>query len=356
MKLMLLNIEDLTISLRSFSPSHRPSLPLVQGLSFSLQQGQAMGLVGESGSGKSLTLLSIMGLLPPHFSVTAKKMDFHHHSLLQLKEKEWSKLRGKKLGLIFQNPLGRLNPTRNLHQHFDDLFRLNENYLTSSSLEMAKNYLQQVGISDPAQRLKQYPHQLSGGQAQRVMIALALVGHPQLLLADEPTTALDVTIQAQIMSLLKNLLQKEQRSLILVGHNLAVIRHMVSHLLVMYAGELVESGPIEDILHRPLHPYTKGLLQSHPETISSTPSHKKRLHSIPGQMMSPTNKPKGCAFAPRCERVQKKCFDERPFLHHSPTPSPLQFSPHSSHKHACFFPLEYTPSSIPPSPTSGSHS
>jgi oligopeptide/dipeptide ABC transporter ATP-binding protein len=321
---MLLTVDDLHIYLRSHSK--RP-IEAVRGLSFTIKKGQSVGLVGESGCGKSLTLMSLLGLLPSSFEVKAKRLLLEEQSLHQLTEHQWRKVRGLKIGMIFQNPSGRLNPSRTLFHHFREI--LPQGLSSSDYREQTQQLLTKVGLSDTPHRLNQYPHQLSGGQSQRVMIALALARNPQLLLADEPTTALDVTIQAQIMSLLNDLQKEEQRSLLLVGHNLALIRHMVSHVLVMYAGEIVESGPTEEVLSSPQHPYTQGLLLSHPQR---TDREFKRLNPIPGQVPSFFERQSGCQFAPRCSYPQTRCQTERPYLFTPPTPDDSQRS-------ACFFPL-----------------
>lgn len=270
-----------------------------------------MGLVGESGCGKSVTSLSIMRLL--NFTsgkVTKGEVIFDGKDLQKLSEKEMREIRGGKMSMIFQEPMSSLNPAMRIDKQMIEGIRLHTNLSKQEARERAAKILQQVGIPDPERVLKNYPHQLSGGMSQRVMIAMAMSCNPQLLIADEPTTALDVTIQAQILELMKKIQKEEGMSILLITHDLGVVAEMCTRVIVMYAGEIVEEAPVEVLFNNPTHPYTEGLIASVPKLGSGV----KVLPSIPGSVPDLSMLPKGCRFAPRCKYATERCHNEEPDL------------------------------------------
>ena len=294
-----------------FFSSKKSSVTAINEISFHIDKGEILGLVGESGCGKSVTSLSIMRLL--NFTsgkVTKGEVIFEGQDLQQLPEKEMRTIRGGKMSMIFQEPMSSLNPAMRIDKQMIEGIRLHTDLTKEQARERAAKILQQVGIPDPERVLKNYPHQLSGGMSQRVMIAMAMSCNPELLIADEPTTALDVTIQAQILDLMKKIQQEEGMSILLITHDLGVVAEMCSRVIVMYAGEIVEEAPVDILFHHPSHPYTVGLIASVPKLGSGV----KVLPSIPGSVPDLSMLPKGCRFAPRCKYATERCHNEEPSL------------------------------------------
>lgn len=269
----------------------------VDGVDFCVYPGEVLGLVGESGCGKSVTSLSIMRLIAPPGKVVAGEIWFEGKDLLKLSEKEMIKIRGDRISMIFQQPQTSLNPVFTAGDQVAEVLNIHEKIKNEEAWERAVEMLRAVGIPDPERRARSFPHELSGGQAQRVMIAMALALRPALLIADEPTTALDVTIQAQILDLMRELRREFGASVILITHDLGVIAEMAERVAVMYAGEIVEQTDVSTIFDQPLHPYTQGLLGS----IPVLGKRKERLEVIPGSVPNLVNLPAGCRFAPRCK-------------------------------------------------------
>ena len=280
-------------------------------VSFKLQQGKILGIVGESGCGKSVTALSIMRLLPkPVSKIVQGKALYNNKNIFELPVKDMHHIRGKKISMIFQEPMTALNPVHSIGKQMMEIYNLHFPQL--SSMEMKKSsikMLEKVGIPDPEKIIKKYPHQLSGGMRQRVMIAMSLSCEPDILIADEPTTALDVTIQAQILDLIKSLQKKSNMSVILITHDLGVIAENCDDVVVMYAGRVAEKAMVKDLFKNPSHPYTKGLLTSMPQ-LANQP--KTILPTIAGQVPSLLNMPKGCRFAERCPLTESICIEKNP--------------------------------------------
>ena len=294
-----------------FFQNKKTSVTAINEISFDIGKGEILGLVGESGCGKSVTSFSIMRLL--NFTsgkVTKGEVIFDGKDLQKLSEKEMREIRGGKMSMIFQEPMSSLNPAMRIDKQMIEGIRLHTNLSKQEARERAAKILQQVGIPDPERVLKNYPHQLSGGMSQRVMIAMAMSCNPQLLIADEPTTALDVTIQAQILELMKKIQQEEGMSILLITHDLGVVAEMCTRVIVMYAGEIVEEAPVEVLFNNPTHPYTEGLIASVPKLGSGV----KVLPSIPGSVPDLSMLPKGCRFAPRCKYATERCHNEEPDL------------------------------------------
>ena len=294
-----------------FFQNKKTSVTAINEISFDIGKGEILGLVGESGCGMSVTSLSIMRLL--NFTsgkVTKGEVIFDGKDLQKLSEKEMREIRGGKMSMIFQEPMSSLNPAMRIDKQMIEGIRLHTNLSKQEARERAAKILQQVGIPDPERVLKNYPHQLSGGMSQRVMIAMAMSCNPQLLIADEPTTALDVTIQAQILELMKKIQQEEGMSILLITHDLGVVAEMCTRVIVMYAGEIVEEAPVEVLFNNPTHPYTEGLIASVPKLGSGV----KVLPSIPGSVPDLSMLPKGCRFAPRCKYATERCHNEEPDL------------------------------------------
>jgi oligopeptide transport system ATP-binding protein len=281
----------------------------VNGLSFSLEPGETLGIVGESGSGKSVSALSIMRLLAKNATVTADRMMFEGESLPDLSEADMRKIRGHKIAMIFQDPMTSLNPVLTIGEQIAEAVRLHLGLDKRESRERAIEMLRKVRIPAPENRLGDYPHQFSGGMRQRVMIAMALSCNPQLLIADEPTTALDVTIQAQVLELMNELQRETGAAIILITHDLGVVAEVCRNVLVMYGGNMVEYGTAEQIFDQPRMPYTQGLLASLPRLDDSE---HRRLVPIAGQPPNLLNLPPGCAFAPRCAYRMKICDEPVP--------------------------------------------
>lgn len=289
----------------------------VNDVSFSVNKGEIVALVGESGSGKSVTSLSIMGLNASSIQYKRESsIVFEGKELLSLKEKEMRKIRGNDIAMIFQDPMFSLNPVHPIGRQIAESIVLHKKVSYREAEKKALDLLKKVGIPDAERRLKDYPHQLSGGMRQRVMIALALACDPKLLIADEPTTALDVTIQAQILTLLCNLQQEFGISILLITHDLGVVAETADRVLVMYCGKIVEEGTVNAIFEQPRHPYTKGLLASVPPLHGPS---KELLDAIPGVVPNPLELPKGCNFVTRCEYATEKCHQVEPTLQQHPT-------------------------------------
>jgi oligopeptide transport system ATP-binding protein len=284
----------------------------VDGVSFSLKAGQSIGIVGESGSGKSVTALSIMRLLEmPPAEIPAGEIWFQEQELLSLPMNDMRRLRGNEVAMIFQEPLTSLNPVFTVGDQIAEQVRQHKKLGKKEAIERAVESLRLVGIPNPDRRVQQYPHEMSGGMRQRVMIAMALSCEPKLLIADEPTTALDVTIQAQILELLKEIQDRTNSALMLITHDLGVVAEMVENVVVMYAGQVVEQGTVEDVLLRPKAPYTIGLIES----IPTVEKRGGRLHAIKGVVASPFNMPPACRFEPRCPYAWERCRTTPPELY-----------------------------------------
>ena len=281
----------------------------LNGVSFSMNQGDVLGIVGESGSGKSVTAYSIMGLTAYPGKLVGGTVWFNGHQIDQMTEKEFRKIRGNEVSIIFQDPMTSLNPVYTIGNQIVEVILLHTNKTKKEAWDRARELLELVGINEPDRRLKQYPHELSGGMRQRVMIAIALACEPKLLIADEPTTALDVTIQAQILELMQELRQKLGMSIIMITHDLGVVASMCEKIAVMYAGHIVEYGTTDEIFYNPQHEYTKGLINSIPKLNATE---KERLVPIEGTPVDLLNPPAGCPFAPRCKSCMKVCLREMP--------------------------------------------
>jgi oligopeptide/dipeptide ABC transporter ATP-binding protein len=283
----------------------------VDGVSFELAPGETLGLVGESGCGKSVTALSIMRILPePAGRIAGGAIHFRGQNLASLPERKMEKIRGNKIAMVYQEPMTALNPAFTIGDQVGEVFRFHQELSKREAIQKAAELLQQVGIPSPASRVKDYPHQLSGGMRQRAVIAMAIACTPEILIADEPVTALDVTIQAQILDLILNLRSRLGMSLILISHDLGVVANMVKRVIVMYAGRIVEAGGVEEIFRSPLHPYTRGLFQSIPRIGRRV----EMLPEIPGSVPNLLNLPSGCKFVNRCAEAMDRCSKEEPDL------------------------------------------
>lgn len=301
----LLEIKDEKLSF--FTPAGE--VKALNGVSFSMNEGEVLGIVGESGSGKSVTAYSIMGLTAYPGKLIGGTIYFNGHQIEKMSEKEMRKIRGNEVSIIFQDPMTSLNPVYTIGNQITEVIRLHTGKSKKEAYDRAKELLELVGINEPTKRLKQYPHELSGGMRQRVMISIALACEPKLLIADEPTTALDVTIQAQILELMQELRQKLGMSIIMITHDLGVVASMCERIAVMYAGHIVEYGTADEIFYEPKHEYTKGLINSIPKLSAQE---IERLVPIEGQPVDLLNPPAGCPFAPRCANCMKICLREMP--------------------------------------------
>lgn len=281
----------------------------LNGVSIQLKDGEILGIVGESGSGKSVTAYSLMGLTAYPGKLVGGSLDFNGHHINDMTEKEMRKIRGNEVSIIFQDPMTSLNPVYTIGNQIEEAIRLHTDKDKKQAHERARELLELVGINEPERRLKQYPHELSGGMRQRVMIAIALACEPKLLIADEPTTALDVTIQAQILELMMELKDKLGMAIIMITHDLGIVASTCEKIAVMYAGKIIEYGSTDQIFYEPKHEYTKGLLKSVPRLESDE---YERLVPIEGSPVDMLNPPKGCAFAPRCKSCMKICLREMP--------------------------------------------
>jgi len=298
-------------------------VPAVEGVSLTVHQGEVVGIVGESGCGKSVTSLSIMKLVPdPPGKIVSGEINFKGENLVNASEKRMKQIRGNKIAMIFQEPMTSLNPLFTIGNQLRESIRNHENMTHQEAYKKAIELLKLVGLPRAEQMIHEYPHQLSGGMRQRVMIAMAMSCDPELLIADEPTTALDVTIQAQILDLMKKLKKENNMSILLITHDLGVVSEMCERVVVMYAGQVVEKGTVREIIKNPKHPYTKGLIRSLPKMAKNN----QKLYSIPGTVPRPKIGRVACRFAPRCEYAFERCFKENPAL----------FSLDSSRASRCF--------------------
>jgi len=303
---MILEVEGLTVQF----PTRRGILTAVDSISFAIAPGEVLGVVGESGAGKSITGLAVIRLLEPPGRIAAGQVRLEGRRIDRLPHEEMRRIRGRKIGVIFQDPLTSLNPLYTIGQQLEETILTHLDLSSKAARERALSLLKEVGIPAPEARYDNYPHHFSGGMRQRVVIALALAAEPHLLIADEPTTALDVSIQAQIITLLKRLAAERGAAVMLITHDMGVIAETAQRVAVMYAGRIVEIGPVRDVIHSPRHPYTVGLMGS----IPRIGSRKTRLLQIDGAMPRLNAIPPGCAFNPRCPRRFERCTRERPEL------------------------------------------
>ncbi len=314
----LLEIEDLTVTFGTFRAVDRVSL--------SIDQGQTLGIVGESGSGKSVSMLALMGLIAYPGKIVSSRLSFDGHDLQSMSSSKRRTITGKDVAMIFQEPMTSLNPCFTVGFQIAEALKVHEGGSRRERRERTVELLDQVGIPDPARRLGAFPHQLSGGMNQRVMIAMAIACKPKLLIADEPTTALDVTIQAQILDLLLSLQEDKGMALILITHDMGVIAETVRRVNVMYAGQIVEERGVDQLFTRPRHPYTSALLEALPERSQGA----RRLPTIPGVVPGPYDRPRGCLFNPRCTIAQDECRVQLPCLTQEPSGGAVR----------CIYPLE----------------
>lgn len=298
----LLNIRNLSVRFGA--------APVVDGLDLSLARGEVLAMVGESGSGKSLSMLALMGLIDAPGEVRADCLNFAGHDLLSISARQRRRLLGKELAMVFQDPMTALNPSFSVGFQIEEVLRQHLGLKGKAARQRARELLDRVEIPAAASRLDAYPHQLSGGMSQRVAIAMAIAGEPRLLIADEPTTALDVTLQAQILELLLDLQRERDMALVLISHDLAVVAQTAQRVCVMYAGQAVETGSLPDLFERPHHPYSEALLKALPEHNPGV----RRLASLPGIVPGQHERPTGCLLAPRCPYVQDDCWAQRPRL------------------------------------------
>lgn len=297
-------------SLRTYFHTFKGIVKAVDDVSFYLKKGEILGLVGESGGGKSITGFSLIKLIEEPGKIETGSIKFDGKELMDMSEAEMTEIRGRDISFIFQDPMTSLNPVYTIGQQMEEVLKLHTDMTKHQRKERCIELLKDVGISNPESRLKNYPHQFSGGMRQRVVIAIALASSPKLIIADEPTTALDVTIQAQILKLMVKLVKENNCSLILISHDLAVVSEVADRINVMYCGKIVETGKSEDVIFNSLHPYTKGLIASIPELEVD----QKFLDTIDGIVPNMFNLPKGCYFAPRCKSRQPICGSQQPFM------------------------------------------
>jgi peptide/nickel transport system ATP-binding protein/oligopeptide transport system ATP-binding protein len=303
----LLEVRDLTTSFQTGSGE----VTAIEQVSFNLEKGEILGIVGESGSGKSVTALAIMGLLPrPPARILGGSINFENQELLKLSDRAMQRLRGPGIAMVFQEPMTSLNPVFTIGEQIMETIRAHESLPQKATFARAVEMLEKVGIPSATTRMTNYPHQLSGGQRQRVMLAIALVCRPRLLIADEPTTALDVTIQAQILDLLMDLRDEFGMAIIMITHNMGVIAETADRVMVMYAGRTVEQAPVARLFDHPLHPYTRGLLSC----VPTLDQDQDRLIAIPGNLPEPAKRPSGCRFSERCPHAIPACGDAIPRL------------------------------------------
>jgi oligopeptide/dipeptide ABC transporter ATP-binding protein len=294
-------------NLKTYFATGRGEVRSVDDVSFTLEQGETLSLVGESGCGKSVTALSVMRLIAPPGRIVGGEVLFEGRDLLKLSEAEMRSIRGDDIAMIFQDPMTSLNPVYTVGEQIAEAIRLHRKVSKKEAWNQAIEGMKDVAIPAPQARAKSYPHEMSGGMRQRVMIAMALACDPKLLIADEPTTALDVTIQAQILELLTELREKRNLALLLITHDLGVVAETSDRVAVMYAGKIVEQAMARELFSRPRHPYTEGLLRAVPRLDESVVEKRKRLRTIEGVVPNPLNLPPGCRFAPRCEHAREKC-------------------------------------------------
>jgi peptide/nickel transport system ATP-binding protein len=304
MTVPVLSVRDLVVQF----PTRRGALTAVDRISFDIAPGEVLGVVGESGAGKSMTGTAVIGLLEPPGRITSGEVLLKGQRIDNLDAESMRRIRGKRIGMVFQDPLTSLNPLYKVGEQLIETIRTHTNLTHSQARQRAIDLLTEVGIPAPDKRIDNYPHQFSGGMRQRVVLALALCAEPELIIADEPTTALDVSVQAQIISLLKKLCKDHGTAVMLITHDMGVIAETADRVAVMYAGRIAEIGPVQDVIKRARHPYTEGLMGS----IPSLDSDSERLVQIPGSMPRLTAIPRGCAFNPRCPKVFDRCLVERP--------------------------------------------
>ena len=323
----LLDIKNLSVR---FGDAN--AVPVVDGLDLSVAKGEVLAIVGESGSGKSVTMLALMGLIDAPGIVSADSLQFDGTDMLRLKGRQRRHIVGKDLSMVFQDPMTALNPSYTVGFQIEEVLRQHLGLKGKAARQRALELLERVEIPAAASRLDAYPHQLSGGMSQRVAIAMAIAGEPKLLIADEPTTALDVTIQAQIMELLLNLQREQNMGLVLITHDLAVVAETAQHVCVMYAGQAVEIGSVPQLFDAPTHPYTEALLKAVPEQNWGEHSQgERRLATLPGIVPGRYDRPQGCLLSPRCPYVQPHCREQRPSL-----------DAHARGAVRCFYPLNLT--------------
>ena len=298
-------------NLKTYFTKKKQTIPAVDGVDLKINKGETVALVGESGSGKSITSLSIMRLVPsPGGEIVDGEIVFDGRNLVELSEDEMCKVRGNDISMIFQEPMTSLNPVLTIGEQITEVLTYHQKMSKNEATKKAIEMLEMVGFSRAAELITDYPHRLSGGMRQRVMIAMAMSCNPKLLIADEPTTALDVTIQAQILDLMKELSQKFNTSILLITHDLGVVSEIAERIIVMYGGQVVEEATVDDLFEEPLHPYSDGLIGS----VPSIDGEISRLKSIEGNVPSPENLPTGCRFAPRCPKAFDRCHQEMPQL------------------------------------------
>ncbi len=303
---ILLEVNDLKVTF--FTPAGE--VKAVDGISYAIHENEVMGIVGESGSGKSVEAYAIMGLLQNPGKVVGGSITFEGEDVLAYSQEQRRQFRGQKAGMIFQNPMTCLNPVYTIGNQLVEALRCHDKSISrQEASRRAVEMLELVGINNAEKRMEQYPHEFSGGMRQRAMIAMAMICHPKLLIADEPTTALDVTIQAQILDLMKDLQKKTGMAIIFITHNLGVVAEICDRVSVMYAGHILEQGNVDDIFYAPSHPYTQGLLRSMPNLDEKE---RKRLIPIQGTPVDLLDPPKGCSFGPRCDHCMKVCLTRRP--------------------------------------------
>ncbi|WP_386626373.1 ABC transporter ATP-binding protein [Sulfitobacter geojensis] len=317
----LLDVRDLRTYFHTFSGT----VKAVNGVSFSVGKGEVMGLVGESGGGKSVVGFSILGLIDSPGKIEGGEILLEGENLVQASEDRLRQIRGRDIAMVFQDPMTSLNPLHTVGRQMDEMLCLHTDLDAAARKQACIDMLESVGISRAAERLGAYPHQFSGGMRQRVVIAIAMLARPQLIIADEPTTALDVTIQSQILKLMRAQIAEKGASMILITHDLAVVSEMADHITVLYCGKVVERGRTRDLISSPAHPYTRGLIDSIPDPLNR----HARLKQIPGSVPDIRNLPKGCNFQDRCPRAQARCAQEEPVLQPQ----------HTSLEAACHFPL-----------------
>ena len=306
----LLEVENLQTHFRTPDGINRA----VDGVSFVVNEGETLAIVGESGCGKSVTAMSSLRLIPEPPGKIAGSIKFMGKELLNMSDKEMRAIRGDAISMIFQEPMTSLNPVLKIRRQLSETLRLHQNITKEQASARSLELMNLVGIAEPERRLDEYPHQLSGGMRQRVMIAMALACDPKLLIADEPTTALDVTIQAQILDLMADLKHKIGAAIVLITHDLGVVAEVAERVMVMYAGRKVEEAPVKELFANPLHPYTQGLLGAVPKLGASIEGHSTRLKEIPGLVPSLKNKIQGCVFASRCPLAKGPCHDIAPAM------------------------------------------
>jgi len=300
----ILELENVKVQIHS----NKDVLEITEGVSFELKKGETLGIVGESGCGKSITALSIIGLLPENAEVAEGSIKLKGEDLLTLSQDEYRQLRGKEISMIFQDPMTSLNPVYTIGFQIEELLKEHTNIPKEEYKEEVINLLRLVSIPRPEEIIHDYPHQLSGGMRQRVMIAMGLACDPEILIADEPTTALDVTIQAQIIDIMKNLQEELNMSTLFITHDLGVVAEICDRVVVMYAGQIVEQASVDELFDNPKHPYTKGLMKS----IPKIGEYKEKLHSIEGSVPQLHEIKGGCRFADRCSMAMEKCFEKAP--------------------------------------------